>query len=1076
MSFVTGNLILVNENFDQIRDEIAYALNPTELRLNRSLQDRLSSEGLELSTPELSHFLMEGSGSHVQPLINFILEAQQAEAQALRPHTQTIADTPERLEWILEQLGLLDVADQVKSRLPDPEPAVIVDERFEPWYTPGREHSVNHYWNDYRRVLERNGWNAESIATVQDQAREVMKRIEDPTADHYVSTRGLVVGYVQSGKTANFTAVAAKAIDAGYRLIIVLAGTLNNLRNQTQRRLDKELFGREAVLAGRIEEEMTERERRAEAYFNGDEEWDRAWHEPGGAFVQHGSPYGQTGFPRITRLTTSAEDYRRPTGANPLEVTVPDPSKPVHHPDNLNNMPCMVAVVKKHSGVLGQLNSDLKRANRVNGAISDIPTLIIDDESDQASINTKNNSKKDADEERERTAVNAEITNLLKNCPRAQYVGYTATPFANVFVDPSDPEDLYPRHYVLMLNQPPAYRGAGWFHDRTDFQDDPSEATIENSNSKAFIRDIAEESETDPEAFRDVRRDELQQALDMFVLTGAIKKYREAHDKSLKFKHHTMLVHEGVGTDAHTDARDILDELWTGRRYNLGRPIQELKRLFEHDLLPVMKLDHYSDGAPCPADYSELHPFINVAYEEIIKNLPPSKTSPILQVDTYGGDTPDFETGKVWKVLVGGAKLSRGYTVEGLTISYFRRRAGGADTLMQTGRWFGFRKGYQDLVRLYAPPSLVDMFEAAMHDENVFRDNIRAYKALDDNERPELTPMQLAPLVQQSLPELKPTSSSKMFNAVLRKTASAPEVVEFFTIPDNREDLEFNFREVATPLLKALDRNPAQFAWMKVSGVREGDPYLDSVGITDGLVGTVPAKRFVDLLETMKWYDGIAYKENVVNPRIAYLRDLIGRGRHSDPATSDFSEVAIILPLVKKAAQDLENYEYAIDVPSVGRVPLVDRKRRADRHDISGTPYRYRYVVENLASGNMATSLKDSEVNNFDIDQDFLDRLDQLEEPQALLSGNYQSRGAALLTLFDDRDDEAIKQMKKTGTWTPPGPGEVGAAITFNSPHRPVRSQKRVSEWGVILPPKEGETHAPIIVDVSDATLPPNHP
>ncbi|MCQ4624876.1 Z1 domain-containing protein [Corynebacterium sp. CCUG 69979] len=1059
----------MNEKFDQIRDEIAYALNPSELRLNRSLQDRLSTEGLELTTAELAQFLVEGSGSHVQPLINFILEAQQAEPQALRPRTETTADTPERLEWIIAQLGLIDVAEQVKSRLPDPEPAVIVDERFEPWYTPEREHAVNHYWNDYRRVLERNGWNAESIATVQDQAREVMKRIEDPTAEHYVSTRGLVVGYVQSGKTANFTAVAAKAIDAGYRLIIVLAGTLDNLRNQTQRRLDKELFGREAVLAGRTEDEMTERERRAEAYFNGDEEWDRAWHEDGGAFVHHGTRYGLTGFPRIKRLTTSVDDYRG-RGTNPLEVTVPDQNKPVHHPDNLDNMPCMVAVVKKNATVLKQLNSDLKRANGINGAIADLPALIIDDESDQASINTKNNSKKDANEERERTAVNAEITNLMKNCPRAQYVGYTATPFANVFVDPSDPEDLYPRHYVLMLNQPPAYRGARWFHDRADYQDNPSEATIENSNSKAFIRDIAEEAETDPDAFRDVRRDELQQALDMFVLTGAIKKYREAHAPGLKFKHHTMLVHERVGTDAHADAKDTLDDLWNSRKYNLGRPILELQRLFEHDLLPVMEIDYYNAGTPYPKTYAELHPYINEAYEAITRNLSKDKT-PFLQVDTQGGDTPDFETGKVWKVLVGGAKLSRGYTVEGLTISYFRRRAGGADTLMQTGRWFGFRKGYQDLVRLYAPPSLVEMFEAAMNDEDVFRRNIKSYKELDDTDRPKLTPMQLAPLVRQSLSDLKPTSKNKMFNAVMLKSASAPEVVDLVTIPDRDrpEDLTANFRDVAIPLLQTVSGGPRELPWLKIVDAGLEEERIHSMGTTDLLVGKVSAEEFVDLLDKMRWYDGAAFKENVVNPRIAYMKDLLGTGKHVDPATSDFSEVAVYVPTVKQAAADLEAYPYALDIDGLNvRVPLVERSRRPGRHDVSGTPHRFRYVIENTADGNLASALKPEDVIKFNLRDVEEKKFGHLEEPEILLEGNERARGAVLVTIFDDRERDVVRKMKQTNTWTPPRweDGEVGVALTINSPHAPTSAGKNVIEWGVLIPEKDGSV--PVTVDSTE--------
>ena len=126
--------------------------------------------------------------------------------------------------------------------MPEPEPAVIVEEDFTEWYTPERQQENSHYWDDYRKVLSRNRWDAESIETVGAQATEVIRRIEDPKKPHYVSSRGLVVGYVQSGKTANFTAVTAKAIDAGYRFIIILAGTMDNLRDQTQRRLDLSLI------------------------------------------------------------------------------------------------------------------------------------------------------------------------------------------------------------------------------------------------------------------------------------------------------------------------------------------------------------------------------------------------------------------------------------------------------------------------------------------------------------------------------------------------------------------------------------------------------------------------------------------------------------------------------------------------------------------------------------------------------------------------------------------------------------------------------------------------------------------
>ena len=250
----------MNPQFERTAKEIGYVLNTSELRLNRTLQARLQDEDYPLNDQELRKYITESSEIELQPLLSFVLTAWEVKGTAIRPETDTEPMSQERMAWIVERLGLEAVREELAARMPKPDPIVIVDEEFTDWYTPERENEHNNYWADYVRVLQRNNWSAESIETVSDQAREVMRRIEDPTGEHTVSSRGLVVGYVQSGKTANFTAVAAKAIDAGYRLIVVLAGTLDNLRNQTQRRLDKELFGREAVLAGRDPADFTNKD------------------------------------------------------------------------------------------------------------------------------------------------------------------------------------------------------------------------------------------------------------------------------------------------------------------------------------------------------------------------------------------------------------------------------------------------------------------------------------------------------------------------------------------------------------------------------------------------------------------------------------------------------------------------------------------------------------------------------------------------------------------------------------------------------------------------------------------------
>lgn len=1034
--------------FESLKEAIGNVLNPSDLKLYASLQDRLKLlEEMDVNAASILKYIEEADDNDIQPLITFIVAAKDADEAVLKPETQTPSESKERLQWVIEQLGLSDFAPALEQRMPDPEPAVIVEEDFTEWYTPERQQENTHYWDDYRKVLSRNRWDAESIDTVGTQATEVIRRIEDPKKPHYVSSRGLVVGYVQSGKTANFTAVTAKAIDAGYRFIIILAGTMDNLRDQTQRRLDKELCGKESVLSGLDEENLTAKERKDETYFNGDEEWDRDWGEIGGAFLSHGPAYGSEGFPRIKRVTTSVRDYRR-TGTSAIEIERPDKSKPVHHPDNLDNMPCLVAVVKKNSSVLKNLNSDLRRAARLNEDLKHFPVLVIDDESDQASINTKKQKKEEPKEERERTAVNEQITELLSNCPRAQYVGYTATPFANVFVDPSDPVDLYPRNFVLMLNEPPAYRGAKWFHDRMDFADAPEEATRENSQSKAFIRDIVDSRGLDDDVFEQERTEELKEALDMFVLTGAIKKFREAKHPGHTFKHHTMLVHEGTGTAIHGDGKKILEKIWRERGYNLARPIPEMKRLFEDDLLDVMKIERYREGFAVPQTYEELLPYINEAYAEMMVGVQ-SGESPILQVDTEGKQSPNFESGRVWKILVGGAKLSRGYTVEGLTISYFRRRAGSADTLMQTGRWFGFRKGYQDLVRLYAPDDLVELFEAAMHDEEVFRDNIKIYAEEPQDPEKRLTPSRIAPLVRQSLPDLKPTSSNKMFNAYIRSTAAAPNVVELNSIPDRQEKkaLKWNFQKVGIPLLQSLDSDIAKMAYFRLEGLRSGNPFAHA-GYKNFHVGTIAADAFVDLLETMQWYEGSNYKGNIVAPHVRYLRGLIGDGKHASVSGSDFREVAVMLPILSQNPKTIE-------VPGVPfSVPLVKRSRREERHDITGTDRKNTYIMQSVASGQSVLTPRfiDMAENAQFLRGEF--KKIKGKEPFDLDSFDAKKRGAVLVTLFDDRNQDEVAQSERDGTYTPPrwDKGEVGLALAFNSPHEAVNGAGKAVEWGVYLP------------------------
>ena len=232
--------------------------------------------------------------------------------------------------------------------------------------------------------------------------------------------------------------------------------------------------------------------------------------------------------------------------------------------------------MKKNATVLKRLVGDLKKVRKQLG---EIPTLIIDDESDQASVNTTD-PRKWKEGETERTSINRLLSELLSLLPRAQYVGYTATPYANVFVDPEDAEDIFPKDFLLALRKPQGYMGVSDFHD-LDVVYGEGERNPENSNEKAFVRDLTGDT-------LEERRLELAAAMDAFVLAGAIKLYREkAGNKPGAFRHHTMLVNESFKKDDHAETAEIVKSIWNGAGYVSGLGYERLRDLYESDFLPV---------------------------------------------------------------------------------------------------------------------------------------------------------------------------------------------------------------------------------------------------------------------------------------------------------------------------------------------------------------------------------------------------------------------------------------------------------------------------------------------------------
>ena len=826
--------------------------------------------------------------------------------------------TPDRRERIYD---LLEISRAAREQLDDAFPsasqldAMIVDpNHWTPWYDEERRGAHDFYWRAYRGVLEGKGWDVDALATLDRSTNEIVQRLADPSAAEGYQTKGLVVGHVQSGKTANFTGIVAKAIDAGYRLVIVLTGTIELLRGQTQRRLDMELVGEENILDG-SDPDDADSIRGIDYIGTGDSDWF------GNKFLRHGQDvHSLPEVPSIKRLTTAGRDYRKlQLGKDALDFRrtgeLRDTGKPVYAPENIYSVDARIAVMKKNTTALKNLLHDLKNI-RADG--KEIPALIIDDEADQASVNTVNpRSKKEvAAEAKKRSAINKLIADLLKELPRAQYVGYTATPFANVFISPDDSEDLFPKDFLVSLQPSSQYMGGRYFHDLGGV-DDENRGEPAYSNEAAFVRSLyadGDASTADEEA-------EIQAALDAFVLSGSIKKWRESIG-AFEYRHHTMLVHESIRTAEQSELADKFRAVWAQSAYSSPAGLARLRLLYESDFAPVSASREMWDALPMPEGFDELKSFVGESVDAITAD-----TDPVVVVNgTKESDynAMDFQLRPYWRIMVGGAKLSRGFTVEGLTVSYYRRRATAADTLMQMGRWFGYRPGYGDLVRLYIARDIVDgrgksydlydAFTSIIEDEEEFREQLRKFSEIQEDGRPAVRPIHVPPLVFQQLPWLRPTGNNKMYNAILQYEGDGGAVKDF-NAHDHRGDGSANARhlEAVRPLISSLSA-PHQF-W----GIN-GTSF-------DGRHAIVSTEAVLAALREIK-----LYSPDQLNPTIKMIEKASAEGTLLD--------WAVIVPELG------ETYRRVVSGVDIS---IAERQRRPDRPGFAGSERRHRATLEVVA-------------------------------------------------------------------------------------------------------------------------------
>ena len=526
------------------------------------------------------------------------------------------------------------------------------------WLPARRAETDFFFWERYKKYLEEEKkWNPRVTANLGKISDEILDLCGDPE-EPYFSVRGLVLGDVQSGKTANYTAICNKAADVGYRIIIVLAGMQENLRKQTQERLDAEFSGR-----------------RSEYYLDPTIRQTIKNTAVGvGRHIASGTKKGVASFTSVTKDFDSGV-------LRSCNLSIERVNDPV------------LLVVKKNKRILDNLISWLDANNTVNaGGKINLPLLLIDDEADNASVNTR-------DSDDDPTAINNCIRQLLGLFSKTTYLGITATPFANIFIDPRDYEDLFPSDFIYALSAPSHYIGA----DRMFGDDD------ERSCSHMIERIDREELELclppkHKSGFVVSKLPaDLYEACNYFLLVNAVRDMRG--DRS---EHRSMMVHLSRFRSVQAQIADLLT-MWLSQ--------------VNSDLRNYAKL--HVDKAEEIASIHELHlvwdkyklsDAAGISWEKLLKSYLYKAIAPIdvreVNMNTGAASLDYFNHKKdgLRVIAVGGNSLSRGLTLEGLCVTYFHRNTRMYDTLLQMGRWFGYRPHYDDLVKVWLTEEMIDWY------------------------------------------------------------------------------------------------------------------------------------------------------------------------------------------------------------------------------------------------------------------------------------------------------------------------------------------------------------------------------
>lgn len=488
-----------------------------------------------------------------------------------------------------------------------------------PWLDTRRASIDPFYWTRYRELLVGNGWPPLVAATLDRATDELLDLLGNPAEAQAWERRGLVMGDVQSGKTATYAALVCKAADAGYRMVILLTGMLENVRRQTQERLDEAFIGFDS------------------SDFLGSAKLRHKRHI--GVGLIDGRRDGVV-------FTSREHDFRK-NAASALNVSLSALNEPV------------LVVAKKNKAVLERLATWLRarNADRRRGSI-DLPMLLIDDEADNASINTKKDPN-------ETTAINKAIRDLLGLFERSSYVGFTATPFANIFVDPSSTDemlgdDLFPRDFIHVLRPPDNYVGMDRLFPAAE--DEPTaDDTIRTIDDAEDWLPGGHKKDDEPGPMPD----SLLLALRCFLIACAVRDLRAQQGEPGRGGgiHRSMLVNVSRFTGVQNRVADALH-----------LELEDVRRAvrLHGGLEPAKAADRSPEIAALERTFQGEFGNAGVAWPEVLAALhdaiAPVRVQPVNQ--RTGAKSLDYRVMTVPPgvrvIAVGGNSLSRGLTLEGL--------------------------------------------------------------------------------------------------------------------------------------------------------------------------------------------------------------------------------------------------------------------------------------------------------------------------------------------------------------------------------------------------------------------------